>query len=65
VNLQGYFVAVAKAQAKYPQWRFGQALFNVLAEARPDLSEPIRGTKLDPFHGINVDGFLEYVEREW
>lgn len=31
-------------------WRLGQSYFNVLSELRPDLSEQLRGTKLDPFH---------------
>ena len=30
--------------------RYGQALFNALVTYRPDISEQLRGTRLDPFH---------------
>jgi len=30
--------------------RYGQALFNALATYRPDISEKLRGTRLDPFY---------------
>lgn len=31
-------------------WRYGQALFNALAQHRPDIAESLRGTRLDPFY---------------
>lgn len=31
-------------------WRWGQCLFNGLVHFRPDLSEQIRATPLDPFY---------------
>lgn len=33
-----------------PNQRYGQALFNALHQERPDLSERIRATPLDPFY---------------
>lgn len=36
--LAGYYATVAVAMLDNPGWRYGQALFNVLAERRPDLS---------------------------
>jgi hypothetical protein len=31
-------------------WRYGQALFNLLAIVRPALSERVRGSNIDPFY---------------
>lgn len=49
--------------------RYGQAAFNVLAEIRPDLSEQIRGTALDPFYWLDGDSrlvlFFEWVDDNW
>lgn len=44
-----YWQAVLDYKAKYPTSRLYQSAFNVLVEARPDLSEKIRATNLDPF----------------
>ena len=30
--------------------RYGQVLFNTLAQVRPDLAEEIRGSDIDPFY---------------
>lgn len=47
-------------------WRPGQTYFNVLAQNRPDLSEQIPGTALDPFHHDNrIDVFLKWVYENW
>lgn len=35
---------------EHPEWRFGQAIFNRLAEDRPDLADRLQSTELDPFH---------------
>lgn len=37
-------------QREYPDWRWGQSLFNALWVLYPDLAEQIRGTESDPFH---------------
>lgn len=44
------FFCDARERARTRRERFGQAVFNHLAEVRPDLSEAIRGTDKDPFH---------------
>ena len=45
-----YQAAVIATKDAHPEWRTGQAAFNVLCQYRPDLSERIRATPLDPFH---------------
>jgi hypothetical protein len=46
--------------------RRGQMFFNVLAEARPDISERVRGGSLDPFHRDDrIPDFLRHVEDRW
>lgn len=52
--------------------RYGQALFNLLAERRPELAEAIRGTPRDPFHlhgpaqnFTQWDAFATFVECNW
>lgn len=46
-DLREYVGALREA---YPMWRAGQAWFNALHFARPELAERIRATNLDPFH---------------
>lgn len=61
-----YKAAVRDALRRHPRWRAGQAAFNVLYEHRPDLSEQIRGSTIDPFHLYDVPrSFWEWVESEW
>lgn len=66
MTFQEYKVAVEVAHELNPHWRLGQSAFNVLWGERPDLSEQIRGTKLDPFHSVKVlPEFYEWVEKNW
>lgn len=47
-------------------WRLGQTYFNVLCELRPDLSERIRTTDLDPFYRDQIiPEFLNWVGEQW
>ena len=49
-----------------PDYRFGQAVFNYLAQVRPDISEQIRGTNLDPFHKTHVkDEVWTFIHKAW
>lgn len=52
---------------KIPAWyRRGQHAFNLLCEKRPDLSEQIRATNLDPFHKDTIpDNFVQWVTDHW
>ena len=61
-----YIQEVKKAQAMHPEWRYGQALFNVLDEHWPGIEREIRATDLDPFYfeeqqSVRLDRFLDYV----
>ena len=49
-TLQEYLDAVLVAQRFQPEWRYGQILYNVLSEYRPDLAKQVDGTSLDPFY---------------
>ena len=63
-----YKIAIRQAQQEHPQWRLGQAAFNVLYEMRPDLSEHVRATTLDPFHRRTNEEcaeFFNWVEMIW
>ena len=46
--------------------RYGQWYFNCLVKIRPDISEKIRSTKLDPFFREKVSQETEeFVEANW
>jgi hypothetical protein len=63
-----YFDAIQRARLK--KERYGQAMFNHLAEVRPDLSEQVRASNKDPFHVAQLsdprwDRFVEFIESNW
>lgn len=67
-SFQQYQKAVEFAISNHPQWRRGQAAFNVLMLNRPELSERIRGTALDPYYdrdGSLLQEFYKWVEANW
>lgn len=67
MTLEKYFAEVERAVKDNPQWRYGQAAFNVLHAHRPDLSEQIRGTRLDPFpdrDGLQPE-FYGWLRANW
>jgi hypothetical protein len=50
------------------EWRYGQALFNLLAMERPDIAEKVRGTTLDPFYKElrQIDPVVyEFIQDSW
>jgi hypothetical protein len=49
-ELQGI---VKEVNAENPEWRLGQTFFNVLCDLYPEISEEIRGSKVDPFYYDN------------
>lgn len=60
-----YLAAVAEAQVEHPEWRAGQAAFNVLLELHPAIAEKVRGTDLDSFPSDTIEAeFLEFVNWE-
>jgi len=64
------FYSDGVVRARNSQERYCQAMFNHLAIVRPDLSEVIRGTDIDPFYcsapvGEKWDGFVQFIETNW
>lgn len=55
MNFQDFSHMVSVRQQENPSWRFGQTVFNVLFEFRPEKAEEIRTTKLDPFYRKDED----------
>ena len=61
-----YWQEVEAMKQANPQWRFGQAAFNVLFIHRRDLSEQIRGTAIDPFYAREIPAeFRAWVDAQW
>lgn len=63
-----YLNDVDRTNTRHPEWRYGQTLFNVLHVHRPDLSEKVRGTKIDPFYKYTYNAihpFLTFVRENW
>ncbi len=63
-----YFDAITRARLK--RERYCQAMFNHLCEVRPDLSEKVRATAMDPFYCTSpndpkFDRFIEFIEKNW
>lgn len=57
---------VTRRLKEQPDWRYGQTLFNCLADWRPDLSEQIRTTELDPFHRDEISGDCwQWIRDSW
>lgn len=70
MQLHEFYAAVTDYREKYPEQRAGQALFNVLHDVRPDISEAIRGTSMDPFHAPSTahpsyTAAVRYIESKW
>ncbi len=60
MTLEEFYAAVNKAQHEHPTWRYGQVVFNTLYDHRPDLSEQVRATALDPFYKDGGDWVWEF-----
>jgi hypothetical protein len=66
LTFKEYIAAIPEARSIYPRWREGQTYFNVLYMNRPDLSEQVRATDLDPFHNDeSIQSFLTWVGENW
>lgn len=64
-----YYAFRISAQQEWAEsdgMRFGQVYFNLLHTLRPDLSEQLRATPLDPFHRDKVSTETEqFVMDNW
>lgn len=69
MTLDGFWTIINEAE--FPRdWRYGQAVFNLLAANRPDLSEQIRGTGLDTFYvsdpmDSRMAEFTQWLAENW
>lgn len=64
--IEMYDDAVARAAHEHPDWRPGQAAFNVLRDMRPDLAYRVAGSELDPFHrDAALEEFRQWLSRHW
>lgn len=46
--------------------RFGQSVFIILDQVRPDIANQLVGTPLDPFHKNSVtDEVWAFIEERW
>ena len=60
------FVSLVVSYRRGTNLRKGQAYFNVLSDVRPDLSEQIRGTALDPYYKDYVaPEIIAFVQNNW
>jgi hypothetical protein len=61
-----YLKAVTLTLTTYPEWRLGQAFYNVLDANRPDIARKIQGTMRDPFYqDTRIPTFLTFVLENW
>lgn len=66
LGFEDFCVQVRLRQVEVPTERFGQAAFNTLHNIRPDLSERVRGTNLDPFHNdAALADFYAFAQENW
>lgn len=61
-----YLSQWTRSLSNFPQWRAGQAAFNILHQHRPDLANMVRNTGLDPFYDDDkLPGFLVWISERW
>ena len=67
MTFQEYMQRVDEYVSDYPDWRFGQALYNVLGLVRPDLAHELTGSPLDPFYKnpTEVMPFFSWLAARW
>jgi hypothetical protein len=66
ITFNTYLEMVREAQTDYPEWRIGQAYFNVLSTVNTDLAERVRASRIDPFYrDERLPFFLSFVGEEW
>lgn len=68
MDFKDYYEDVIDVLVREPEWRIGQAAFNVLMDYRPNLAEEIRATRLDPFFKStweDCEAFFAFAEENW
>lgn len=65
-RFEEFKLAVHRALGENPEWRYGQACFNVLTEFDPELAERLRGGDYDPFYSDGrVPNFNIQLQVAW
>lgn len=60
MNKEEFYIEVTNTMIKYPQWRYGQTVFNVMYDLFPDRANKYRGSEFDPFYRDDVaDMFID------
>lgn len=64
-----YLYHTATEIQRHPEWRVGQAYFNILHRLHPEVADAVRGTSKDPFYNdTRIPAFLDevaaYLEEE-
>ena len=55
-----FLLKVKEAIKTNPEWRYGQAVFNVMADELSEKAEKYRGKDIDPYyHDELVDKFID------
>lgn len=67
-----YWHKVVTSSIEHPEWRYGQAAFNVLDAVRPELAKQVVATDLDPFYIEDIHRdlfkwrkFVDFVQENW
>lgn len=72
MTLEEFYIAASDRKQRTGE-RYGQALFNLLAEVRPDLADLIRSTDKDPYFCEDVvyggdqrmEDFIRFLADAW
>lgn len=66
IPLEHFIERTVQIHLENPDQRFGQVLFNHLAVLRPDISEALRGSLIDPFHRDAVkQETWDFITDKW
>lgn len=66
ITFAQYQSVVAWAHNRHPEWRRGQTAYNVLRRWRPELTDQVLFTPLDPFYQDDrLQLFLSFIEERW
>jgi hypothetical protein len=66
MNFEEYKAEVERVRVDCPEWRSGEAAFNVLLGYRPDLAKQIDGTEYDPYSRNDLCvNFWQWAADHW
>jgi len=66
ISYEDFETLVKKVCQQNPEWRYGQAYYNLLSYHRSDIASMIQGTLMDPFHKKEVSQHvINFVKSKW